>query len=217
MSQYIPNIGDLYWCVKKKYWSVAETDSVLFRFKWVGSTFDKVNLLNENVFRTMQEAKSSKEITMITYMVEPLTDELIKEITPILETHREELQSYKDMKLNPDWHAYKILEVINKLMWLIAREEGVIVGYSLYVISNNLHYKDFLFAQEDVFYVVNDKRGSRIGINLIRKSEYLLKEMGVDVITHHAKFTNNFAPFLERLGYHKTETMLAKRLSDEKL
>ena len=153
---------------------------------------------------------------MIKYEVEKITDKNIAQVMPIFEAHREELQSFKDMKLNPDWDAYKMMQDMDRLVWLIARDEGVIVGYAVYMLSYNLHYKDFLFAIEDIFYVVNDKRGSRIGINLVKKSEEILKDRGVDVITHHAKFTNKFAPFLERLGYNKTETMLAKRISIER-
>jgi len=149
---------------------------------------------------------------MIKYNIEAITDSLIDEITPILEVHRNELQSFKDMQLNPNWDVYRAIQEINKLMCLVAREDNEIVGYAIFVIDKNLHYKDFTFAVEDVFYIVGDKRGSRIAVNLIRKSEKILKEMGVDVITHHAKFINSFAPFLEKLGYKKTETMLAKRL-----
>ena len=149
---------------------------------------------------------------MIKYEVEKLTDELIEEITPILDIHRIELQSH-EMKLNPDWDAYKMMQEMDMLIWLIARDGDEIVGYSLFLIANNFHYKDFLYATEDVFYVIGDRRGSRIGINLIKKSEEILKERGVDVITHHAKFTNKFAPFLEKLGYNKTEVMLAKKIS----
>ena len=153
---------------------------------------------------------------MIKYKVETLSNENIVEAMPIFEAHRVELQSYSDMKLNPDWEAYMRMEAWEKLVWLVAREDGIIVGYAVFVLGNNLHYKDYLFAVEDIFYVVNDKRGTRIAYNLIKKSEKILKEMGVHVITHHAKFTNRFAPFIERLGYNKTEIMLSKRINNER-
>ena len=151
---------------------------------------------------------------MITYELEKLTDELIEEITPILEDHRVELQSYKDMALNPNWEKYRQIEAAGDFRFLIARDEdNTIVGYAAFVMFYNMHYNDYKMAIEDVFYVVQDKRGSRIAINLVKKSEAILKELGVHVITHHAKFTNTFAEFLEKLGYHKTETMLAKRIN----
>ena len=149
---------------------------------------------------------------MISIKVEVLTDSFIKEVTPTLEIHREELQSFKDMQLNPHWDNYKLLQEVGKLVWIVAREDGIIVGYSLFIVDFNMHYKDFLFAIEDIFYVVPGKRGSRIAVKLVKASEEILGGLKVDVITHHAKFTNRFAPFLEKLGYSKTETMLAKRL-----
>lgn len=150
---------------------------------------------------------------MLEIRPEALTDHLIDELTPILEAHRQELQSYPDMILNPAWEIYKLMQDLGKTMFLVARDDGVIVGYCMYIISANMHYRDFVYAIEDVFYVVKDHRGSKIAIKLIRTSEDLLSQRGVDVITHHAKFTNNFKPFLEKLGYTANETMMMKRLS----
>lgn len=161
--------------------------------------------------------KMLRILKMIKYEVEELNDKLIEEATPIMDIHRVELQSH-DMRLNIDWESYLNAQDMDKVMFLVARDDennDAIVGYSGYIISHNLHYKDYIYAIEDVFYVVDDKRGSRIAVNMVKMSEVILKKRGVDVITHHAKFTNNFAPFLERLGYSKTETMLAKRLTGE--
>ena len=151
---------------------------------------------------------------MITYEAEKLTDELILEITPILDVHRKELQSFSDMHLNPAWDMYRSVEENGDLLLLVARDNGVLVGYAGFVIHPNPHYSDFKYATQDVFYVVEDKRGSRIAVKLVKESERLLKDMKVDVITHHAKFINTFAPFLEKMGYHKTEVILAKRISN---
>lgn len=153
---------------------------------------------------------------MVTYQLENITDLLISELTPILDIHRKELQTYSDMNLNPDWDMYRSVERRNNLVLLVARDEDdMIVGYAAFLLNLNPHYKDFLYAIEDVFYVVQDNRGSRIAVNMIKKSEKILKAKGVDTIVHHAKFTNTFAPFLEKLGYKQTEVMLAKRLTDE--
>lgn len=152
---------------------------------------------------------------MVVYALENVTDSLIEEITPILDGHRQELQSWKDMPLNPNWDMYKEADKNGQLVWLIARDCGQIVGYSLFLISPNPHYKDFITAIEDIFYVVPDKRGSKIAVNLIKRSEKILKSRHVSVITHHAKFTNTFAQFLEKFGYKQTEVMLSKRIDIE--
>ena len=152
---------------------------------------------------------------MITYNLELITDELINEVTPILEKHRVELQSYDDMVLNVYWDRYRALEAQDKLVNLIARDEGEIVGYAVFFLHENPHYMDFMYAMQDVFYVTQDRRGSRVAINLVKKSEKILKAKGVSIITHHAKKKNKFAPFLERLGYSNTELLMAKRIDSE--
>jgi GNAT superfamily N-acetyltransferase len=154
-----------------------------------------------------------EENFMISYELEMLSEGLIEQITPILDTHRKELQSFSDMELNPNWDSYYALESIGALITLIARDDkGIIVGYAVFIIAKNMHYSDNLYATEDVFYVVQDKRGTRIAVNLLKKSEKILKMVGVNTVVHHAKFTNTFAPFLKKFGYKETEVMLAKRL-----
>lgn len=150
---------------------------------------------------------------MITYDIEKLTKELIEEALPILEAHRQEISKYKDMPLSIDMDAYLQLQSMDKLVAHVARDEdGKIVGYGCYFIVTNPHYSDFLYAHQDVFYVVKDKRGSRIAYNLIKRSEKDLKERGVAVIVHHAKPSNNFGELLTRLGYDVSEIMYHKRI-----
>ena len=149
---------------------------------------------------------------MITYAVEKINEEFKKEITPIFETHRKELQSYSDMRLNVDWDVYEDIEAKGNLLTLVARDEGRIVGYAAFIININMHYSDFKYAMQDVFYVVEDKRGGRIAVKLLKMSEELLKDRGVNVISHHAKPINKFASFLEKFDYKQTEIMLAKRI-----
>lgn len=150
---------------------------------------------------------------MITYNLENITDKFIDDIMPILEVHRKELQSYDDMGLNPDWDTYIAMDKSENLVNFVARDEDDnIVGYVAYFLSYNMHYSDFLYAQQDVFYVVPDKRGSRIAVNLLKRSEKILKHRGVDTITHHAKAKNNFSQFLQKFGFKETEIMLGKRI-----
>lgn len=153
-------------------------------------------------------------MSSVIYNVEVLTDGLIDEITPILEKHRLELSKYKDMQLKPDWNKYYILQDIDRLRLYIARdsETNEILGYTCFFLDNNPHYCDFLYAHQDVFYVVQNKRGSRIAYNLIKMSEEELKKDGVSVIVHHTKLINRFGEMLAKLGYGKAEIMYHKRL-----
>lgn len=151
---------------------------------------------------------------MIIYNVEFLNDDLINEITPILESHRKELSKYNDMKLNPDWNMYYLLQNANCFRIFIARdyESNKIVGYACFILQNNLHYCDFKYAHQDVFYVVGELRRSRLAYNLIKFSEKELLKDNVSVIVHHTKLINKFGDMLGVMGYSKAEIMYHKRI-----
>lgn len=147
---------------------------------------------------------------METVNKEKLDQNLIDEITPILESHRQELSRYDDMVLNPNWDVYyKMQEVGQFYLYVCRDEDNKIVGYAAFFTMQNLHYKDFIYAHQDVFYVTQDKRGSRVAVKLLKATEELFEV--ADVIVHHAKFTNRFGEFLEKFGYHKAEATYHKR------
>lgn len=147
---------------------------------------------------------------METTCKETLTLELIDELTPILELHRQELSKYDDMKLNPNWDMYFKVQEFDLLRLFVCRDEDKkICGYAAFLLTPNPHYKDFMYAHQDVFYVTQDRRGSRVAVKLIKATESLFDE--ADVIVHHAKFTNRFGEFLEKFGYNKAEIMYHKR------
>jgi len=150
----------------------------------------------------------------VVYNIEVLNDELRREITPILEEHRLELSRYEDMILNPDWKMYNAMQENNKLRIYTARDRftDVLLGYTVFFLIDNPHYCDFLYAHQDVFYVVQNKRGTRIAYNLIKKSEEQLKEDGVTIIVHHTKLINKFGQMLDKLGYSQAEIMYHKRI-----
>ena len=145
---------------------------------------------------------------------EQFTPELFKELLPILETHRLELSAYPDMELGVDVDAYYTLQQLNKLLVFVCRDKkSNVIGYTCFVVNTNPHYKEYKYAHQDVFYVVKDARGRKVARELIKVSEEVCKSVNVDVVVHHAKFTNTFGRFLELNGYTPTETTYHKRLS----
>ena len=87
-----------------------------------------------------------------------------KDIRPLLERHWNDIAVNKDkIKLNPDWDAYHSLEQDGKLKIFTAREQGEQVGYFVVIVHRNLHYKDHLFASNDVIFLHPDHRKGRTG------------------------------------------------------
>mgnify|MGYP003345974306 FL=1 len=68
--------------------------------------------------------------------------QVCEDIKELIKLHYEEIAVNKDViPLDPDWDNYKNLCDKNILMIITARDEGRLVGYSIFFITNHLHYK----------------------------------------------------------------------------
>lgn len=125
--------------------------------------------------------------------------------------HYNEISHYKDIKLEPDLEAYIALEKQGVLRVFTARaNNGTLIGYAVYFIRRNLHYKSSLQAVQDILFLMPTHRGS--GGRLIRYCDEELKKENIQVVYHHIKAAHNFGPLLERLGYQLVDLIYAKRL-----
>nr|BAR35097.1 N-acetyltransferase GCN5 [uncultured Mediterranean phage uvMED] len=133
------------------------------------------------------------------------------DIKPLLEKHWEQIAINKEtIKLNPDWDEYQRLYFAGNLKIFTARDNEELVGYFITVVARNLHYKDHLFAQNDVLYVKPDKRAGMTGFKLIKYAEIELKKMGVSVIHINTKVHAPFDSLMERMGYSLIERLYSK-------
>jgi hypothetical protein len=152
----------------------------------------------------------------ITIARERYSDELIREMTPLLEMQWKEIANYQDqIPLDPDFSVYQRLDAAEKMLWLIARHAGVLIGYSGFILSYPPHYKSTLFAKNDVIYVPPGYRRSSTGLRLIRESERQLKEIAAGKIikvSWHVKTSNHLQGLLTALGYAVDEVSMGKIL-----
>jgi len=138
-----------------------------------------------------------------------------EEIKPLLNSHWEEIALNKDkIKLNPDWEVYQSLENQGKLKIFTARGEGKLVGYFVVVVGVNMHYKDHLFASNDIIYLSPEHRKGFTGIKLIKFAEKCLKEDGVSVLTINTKVHQPFDRLMDFLKFRKVERVYSKYLGD---
>ena len=142
---------------------------------------------------------------------EPITLELLEEVKPLLEKHWEEIAHYKDIPLDPDYDMYLKGQQVGMIHAYVARDgDGKVIGYAVYVVRPNIHYKKCLTATEDIIYIDPERRG--VGLFLIKWCDEQLKLLGVQMVTHHIKFAHDWSKALMRLGYEKTDMQLCKRL-----
>lgn len=137
---------------------------------------------------------------------------VIEEAAPLLELHKAELAHYPDIQLEVDVKAYAALQAAGQLRCYTARDCGRLVGYALFFVRPNHHYRGSLQAWQDVLYLHQDYRRGRVGITLIRVAETRLRAEGVQVVYHHAKRTNKTGELLGCMGYELVDEIWAKRL-----
>ena len=140
---------------------------------------------------------------------------VVEDIKPLLEEHWEEVALNKDkIKINPDWEAYFSLESQGKLDIFTARDEGVLVGYFVVFVYAHIHYKDHLFAKNDLIYLSPSHRKGFTGIRLIKFAEKCLKEDGVSVLVVNTKNHRPFHKVMQFLGFSSSETLYSKYIGD---
>ncbi len=146
----------------------------------------------------------------ITYQQEFLAQVQV-EAQELIELHWEEIALNKDfIKLNPCWDSYHELEDKGKLKIFTARDKGSLVGYFVVIVTPHLHYKDHLFAANDILYLHRDYRKGFTGIKLIKFCEECLINDGVSILTINTKTHQPFDPIMDRLGFNLIERVYSK-------
>lgn len=142
---------------------------------------------------------------------EILTQELVSEMIPLLVLHYGEIAHYKDIPLDPDYDQYIKLENAGVLRAFTARDESnALIGYALFFIKSNIHYKSSLQALQDILFVRPDKRG--IGFRFIPWCDEMLRAENIQVVYHHVKEKHNFGKLLSKIGYELVDLIYARRL-----
>jgi GNAT superfamily N-acetyltransferase len=150
----------------------------------------------------------------ITYQQESLAT-CANDAKDLLYSHWEEIAVNKDViKLNPDWDAYYNLEEVGILKIFTARSDGVLVGYFVVLCRTHIHYKDHIFAANDILYLHKDYRKGLTGAKLMKFAEKCLQEDGVSVLVVNTKRHKPFDSLLEWLGYKHVENVYSKLLRE---
>ena len=142
-------------------------------------------------------------------------DSVVEDAKGLLDDHWEEVALNKDkIKINPDWDAYYTLQEQGKLKVFTARDEGVLVGYFVVFVSPHIHYKDHLFAKNDLIYLAPSHRKGFTGIKLIKFAEGCLKEDGVSVLVVNTKNRKPFHKLMIFLGFTSEDIEYSKYIGD---
>lgn len=133
----------------------------------------------------------------------------------LIKEHWEEIALNKEkIKLNPDWEAYRLLEEHGKIKIFTAREDSNLIGYFVVFVDRHIHYKDHLFAVNDIIFLKEEYRKGFVGGKLIKFAEKCLKEDGVSVLSINTKVHKPFDGLMDFLGFKLIERVYSKYLGD---
>ena len=134
-------------------------------------------------------------------------------IEPLLPRHQAEVGKFIDISvIKADLPRYEQLERDGRFFGLVAREGREIVGYSANFLATNVHYSDLFFCQNDVLYVVPERRNSRVGLALIRTTMRIAKSLEAQLMLWHAKPGTSLDRLLPRMKFEVLDIIYAKRL-----
>jgi len=128
------------------------------------------------------------------------------EIEPLIKQHYDEIALNKDIiNLNPDWEGYARLDSINALRIYTARKDDELMGYFVVIVSKSLHYRDHLFANNDIIFLTKPARKGLTGVKLIKYAIDSLAAEGITKLHVNTKAHQPFDAILERLNFEEIE------------
>ena len=138
--------------------------------------------------------------------------ECFDDVFKLLKDHYDEVETIKDFQLNPDYHVYFEADKKKLVKVILCEDDNKLVGYIVFFVGPNLHYKDCLLATEDIYYLKPEYRKGRIGIKMFKFAEEYLKSIGINMIRYSTKTHLDNSRLFEYLGCSFIEKVFIKRI-----
>jgi len=121
---------------------------------------------------------------------------------------------HEKIPLEVDYDYYRSLERAGGYRAIAARHNGRLVGYNSFFLNRHTRHRNTVFGQNDVLYLLPDKRRGLLGFRFLAESDALLKAAGAvkvryDVTEQHRAL----GVILERLGYRREAVAWTKVLA----
>jgi hypothetical protein len=151
---------------------------------------------------------------MITLIETDRVADVIDFTTALQTEHWDEIAKNKHlMVLAPDVEKYRAIENLGKLFAVLAYDGDEMVGYSVNIIDNNLHYRDLIQAQNDVLFVKPTHRAGRLFMRMRDATLKMAAARGARLMLWHAKERTPLAYMLPRLGCKVQDIIFSEELA----
>ena len=144
---------------------------------------------------------------------ETITDKI--QLTTMLQRlHWEEVARNKHlMVLDPALELYSRIEKSGALFAVMCRHGEKIVGYSVNILSRNLHYRSLIMCTNDVLFIAKEHRVGRTALRIIEATEREAAKRGARMMLWHAKEQTALAAILPRMGCSVQDIIYSKELA----
>lgn len=138
-------------------------------------------------------------------------DQIIEDIKQTLEANYNELATYKDIPLKPDYAFYKAGADAGLIRFFSARKGGKLIGYGVFIVrDSHPHYGDQKWATSNLVWVHPSWRLSGVGRGLVAFIKETLVGYVVQICTSVAHPA--LAMLLASEGFAPVETVHSIRL-----
>lgn len=152
---------------------------------------------------------------MLTYQRETV-GEVIEDIQALIVPHFDEVARYQDkISLDPIYANYYDLEEKGFLCIITARDKfNKLVGYTIYMMHEHMHYTDHVVANNDLSYLDPKYRHKGLASKMYAKAEETLKKLGCHQILIGMKTDATFKKTMEDEGFEPYELLYSKYIGD---
>lgn len=125
--------------------------------------------------------------------------------------HHQEINLF-GLQLGYSETFYKEIFEAKKYFLFQVRENDVLKGYAGFFVYNPTQHIDHIHAKQDILYLCPELRGIGAGTEFIKYCDECFTQMECSHVLHSVPASNDWSPLLERLGYHKLETIYSRSL-----
>jgi len=118
----------------------------------------------------------------------------------------------EDLKLNPDWSTYDAMYAAGLFGVYTVRKKSKLVGYLGILARNHPHYKDYIFASNDVLFLDKECRKGLVGYFLLKFCVEDLTKKGVNILLFNSTVDKPYDLILKRLGFKHQENLYMKKV-----
>jgi GNAT superfamily N-acetyltransferase len=144
---------------------------------------------------------------MISFSKEPF--QIVEDNFHLIKEHWDEV--VRDSRpLEPYWDFYRYAEDTGNLVCFLARDEGDVVGYTVFFLQPDLHSRNVKIASNNTVFLKKDCRKNGVGKAFLEYCDEELEKMGVQRIAWHMTPIVDFSGLLKTMGYRHFATIYTR-------